>query len=251
MKLALAALRCEKGDVAANLAAHRRVVDAAVRAGADVVLFPEMSLTGSVDPVAHAERLVPLDAPVVQVPLDATRASEVAVVFGVGERAAGGRAHITQCVVLAGELVAVYRKRHLGDDEVGFTPGRGRCTFDHAGVRCGLIVCADSTVDEPVDGVVAAGAQLVCFAAAPGLYGPRRDEVGFAAGLRWWESAGLADAQRHAARHRVWVALATQAGATIDEDFPGLAALVAPDGEVVARTPDWREATLLADVPAG
>ena len=148
-----------------------------------------------------------------------------------------------------GVLVAAYRKRHLGEDEDGYAAGTDAVTFDHGGTRFGVIVCADSTVDAPVDGVVADGATVVLFCAAPGLYGRRRDDVAMARGLAWWESAGLADARRHAQRHHVWVALATQAGATVDEDFPGLAALVAPDGTVVARTPDWREATLLVDIP--
>jgi 8-oxo-dGTP pyrophosphatase MutT (NUDIX family) len=43
--------------------------------------------------------------------------------------------------------------------------------------------------------------------------------------------------------------MATQAGATVDEDFPGIAALIAPTGEVVARLPDWRAGTLVVDLP--
>jgi 8-oxo-dGTP pyrophosphatase MutT (NUDIX family) len=42
--------------------------------------------------------------------------------------------------------------------------------------------------------------------------------------------------------------MATQAGATEDEDFPGLAALVTPSGEV-ARLPDWRPGSLVVEVP--
>jgi predicted amidohydrolase len=45
------------------------------------------------------------------------------------------------------------------------------------------------------------------------------------------------------------VAMATQAGSTEDEDFPGLAALVSPAGEV-ARLPDWRPGSLVVEVAA-
>jgi 8-oxo-dGTP pyrophosphatase MutT (NUDIX family) len=41
----------------------------------------------------------------------------------------------------------------------------------------------------------------------------------------------------------------TQAGSTIDEDFPGLAALVSPTGEVVKRLAGWAEGTLVVDIP--
>jgi predicted amidohydrolase len=47
----------------------------------------------------------------------------------------------------------------------------------------------------------------------------------------------------------IWIALATQAGSTVDEDFPGLAALVSPDGTVVDRLPDWHEGALIVDIP--
>jgi len=63
------------------------------------------------------------------------------------------------------------------------------------------------------------------------------------------DSCGLGDARRHAKRTGAYVALVTQAGATVDEDFPGIAALVAPSGDVVSRLPDWRPGTLVVDVP--
>jgi predicted amidohydrolase len=90
----------------------------------------------------------------------------------------------------------------------------------------------------------------VFFCAAPGLYGARRDsEADWRRGFEWWESSGLGDARRHARRTGAWVALVTQAGSTVDEDFPGIAALVAPSGEVVARLPDWQPGSLVVDVP--
>ncbi|HEV3399725.1 MAG TPA: NUDIX domain-containing protein, partial [Actinomycetes bacterium] len=61
--------------------------------------------------------------------------------------------------------------------------------------------------------------------------------------------SGLGDAVRHARRLGVPVAMTTQAGSTEDEDFPGLAALAAPDGQV-ARLPDWRPGSLVVEVAA-
>ena len=42
--------------------------------------------------------------------------------------------------------------------------------------------------------------------------------------------------------------MATQAGITVDEDFPGIAALVSADGTVTDRLPDWRAGTLVVDL---
>jgi predicted amidohydrolase len=247
VRVVLAAAQCAKGDIEANVAMHAAVLADAHAHDADLVVFPEMSLTGSVDPCRHPERLVTIRGPEVDAMLAATCDRRAAVVFGIAERD-GDDAYITQCVARDGALVTSARKRHLGEDEDGFRVGSERTVFEHAGTTIGLMICAESTVEYVFDDAVDAGARLVCFCAAPGLYGRRTTDADRAAGLAWWESAGLADACRHARRRRVWVALATQAGATVDEDFPGLAALVDPNGEVVARTPDWHPATLVADL---
>jgi predicted amidohydrolase len=44
--------------------------------------------------------------------------------------------------------------------------------------------------------------------------------------------------------------MATQAGSTVDEDFPGLAALVSPQGRMLDRTRDWHPGRLLAHIPS-
>jgi predicted amidohydrolase len=47
----------------------------------------------------------------------------------------------------------------------------------------------------------------------------------------------------------LWIAIATQAGSTVDEEFPGLAALVDPRGDVVAQLPDWQPGNLVVEIP--
>ena len=51
MRILLAAVTCEKGDVDGNLARHLEVLHEAAAASCDLALFPEMSLTGSVDQI--------------------------------------------------------------------------------------------------------------------------------------------------------------------------------------------------------
>ena len=65
VRLLLSALRCEKGAVEENLAEHRRVLGEARDADCGMAVFPEMSLTGSVDPSQTPERLVTLEDPAV------------------------------------------------------------------------------------------------------------------------------------------------------------------------------------------
>jgi predicted amidohydrolase len=181
----LAALRCGKGDVEGNLAAHLRILDAAASAGCELAVFPEMSLTGSVDPATRPERLVPLGHPAVAALARASGTSGVGVCFGIAERSAAGEPYITQVFAAGGSVRGVQRKRHLGAGEEAFTAASDSRVFEHAGVRFGVAICAEAGFDAPFDAAAAAGARLVLFPAAPGLYGRRTDEASWRAGHSW------------------------------------------------------------------
>lgn len=249
MRVLLAAVRCEKGDVEGNLASHRRLLEVAADTGCGLALFPEMSLTGSVDPAARPERLVSVDHPAVAALIEASETSGVGVCFGIAERSAAGQPYITQLVAAGGSVLGGQRKRHLGDGEEAFTAATESRVFEHAGSTFGVAICAEAGFDAPFDVAAAGGARLVLFPAAPGLYGRRTDEASWRSGFSWWQGCALGDAGRHAKRLGIWIALAGQAGSTEDEDFPGLAALVSPDGTVTDRLPDWSEGTLTVDIP--
>lgn len=214
-----------------------------------MAVFPEMSLTGSVDPGAHPWRLVGLDHSAVAALARASGEAGVGVCFGIAERSPAGDAYITQVFAAHGSVQGVQRKRRLGQGEELFTAATDSHVFEHAGTRFAVAICAEAGFDAPFDAAAAGGARLVLFPAAPGLYGRRTDEASWRAGLSWWQGCALGDARRHARRLGLWIALAGQAGCTEDEDFPGLAALVRPDGSVAARLPDWREGTLTVDIP--
>jgi predicted amidohydrolase len=211
-------------------------------------VLPEFSLTGAVDPRRAPHEAVPLDHPAVESLARAT-AHGPGIVFGVAERA-GDELFITQVIAREGRIAGVQRKRHLGEGEDGYSTGTQPLSVSLGARRLGVIICAESTVDVLWDATHRCGAEIICMCSAPGLHGRRRDEQAWRAGLAWWEGAGLSDARRHARRLGVWVALSTQAGATADEDFPGIAALVGPEGDVVDRLPDWRPGSLVVDVPS-
>ena len=89
------------------------------------MLFPEMSLSGSVDPATHPERLITLSDPAVVTLTAASAGTGVAICFGIAERDPAGVPRITQLFAAGGEITAVQRKRHLGDGEEAFTAAAG------------------------------------------------------------------------------------------------------------------------------
>ena len=248
MRILLVALNAQEGDLDGNLAAHIAMLREAATQGCDVAVFPEFSLTGSVEPSRHPERAVTLDAAPVQALLEATWRTGVAAVFGIAERL-DDRFHITQIYGHSGQLDGVYRKRHLGDDELSYRVGQGAGVFQLGSARFGVTICAEGGVDFPWTEAVDGGAEVIFFCSAPGLYTRRSDAASWRRGYAWWVSHGLGQAVRHARRLAVPVAMATQAGRGKHQDFPGLAALVLPSGEV-ARLPDGRAGSLVVEVAA-
>ncbi len=208
MRLLLTSMNCPKGEVGANRARHLDLLDQGADTGCDLVLLPEMSLTGYRPGAA-----IGLHHPAVTALVRAT-AHRPALCFGLVE--AGPRhstPSITQVVAADGDLVITHRKAHLGAGE-------------------------DTDF----------GSRLVLDPAAPGLYGDRRatDEE-WRAGFDWWRGSVVDDARRFLSPGQL-LAVSTQTGATDDEDFPGWAALVGAGGQVIAELPDWREGSLAVDV---
>jgi predicted amidohydrolase len=244
----LAAITCEKGGLDANLAAHVDLVRRAAQDGCDLVVFPEFSLTGSIDPSRRPDAAIEIDDDAVEALAAACGEHEVAAVFGLSERC-GDQFFITQAVASDGRLIGAQRKRHLGEDELRYSTGAAPLVFARRAQHFGIVICAEGDVDWTWDATIAAGAETVLFCSAPGLYGRRTDDAAWRSGFEWWEGHGLGGARRHARRLGVPVAMATQAGTTADEDFPGIAALVSADGSIVDRLPDWRPGTVIVDLP--
>ncbi len=248
MRVLLAAIPAGKGEYENNASAHITVLEAAATSGCDLAVFPEFSLTGSIDPIRLPQAAISQEAPAVARILDATARTGVGALFGIAERASD-RFFITQLYAHGGALHGFYRKRHLGEGESGFTPGASGGVFRLGAASFGVAICAESGVDIPWSEAHQAGAPLVFFCSAPGLSGRRTDDAGWRAGLSWWEECGLGDAVRNARTYGLWVAMTGQAGSNVDEDFPGLAALVDPQGRIVSRLPDWRPGILVVDIP--
>jgi predicted amidohydrolase len=248
VKALLTALNCPKGELEPNTVRHLALLEEGAARGADIVAFPEMSLTGSVDPVNWPGHAIAPTDPALDAIAEATESLGVAALVGLAEQC-DGDVYITQTLCARGAVIGSYRKRTLGEDEEAYAAGSDVVRWTLGTMPIGIAICAESTVDTAFDDAAAGGARVVFFCAAPGLYGRRTDEAGWRRGFDWWSGAALGDAARHARRRGLWIALSSQAGSTADEDFPGLAALVDPTGAVVAALPDWREGTLLVDIP--
>jgi NAD+ synthetase len=167
LRIALAQFDFPVGDVAGNrdrIAAM--IAEARDEHGADIVLFPELALSGypPEDLLYRPSFLRECEAA-----LDAISASVRGIVAVVGwPQAAGAVVYNAASVLRDGAVEQTYRKRELPNyavfDERRYfdvDPDRDDCVFEVNGTQVGLVICEDLWFAEPIASTVAKGAQLV------------------------------------------------------------------------------------------
>ena len=244
LRIALAQIDTCVGDVAGNAA---RILDAASRAaaaGARLVAFPEMTVTGypiedlalrdSFARGAHAA-LEDVAAGLVERGL-----ADVTVMVGTLGRTDAGRPTNRAVVLRGGQVIAQYDKHHLPnygvfDEYRIFAPGEAGCVVEVDGRRVGVVVCEDIWVDGGPLPAMGDADLLVVLNGSPYEEGKVHVRL---------ETAG-----RRAAEVDAPVAYVNMVGGQDDLVFDGGSFVVGPDGELLARAPQFVEDVLLWDLP--
>ena len=165
LTLALAQIDLLVGDVQGNLA---HAVSEAVRArdewGADLILFPELTLSGypPEDLLFHRGLRTQINAALVEL---AAAAPGIGLVVGFPEYE-GAQIFNSAAVYRDGEQRALKRKSCLPnyrvfDEKRYFSAGTEPAVFESAGYRLGLLVCEDVWEPEPARRACAAGAEVL------------------------------------------------------------------------------------------
>lgn len=167
LRIALAQFDFTVGAIAGNAGRIAAMINEARDLhGADVVVFPELALSGypPEDLLVRPSFLADCEAALQQV---AAGVEGIAAVVGWPE-SAGSVVYNAASVLRDGRVEATYRKRELPNyavfDERRYfhvDPDGGPCVFEVEGVRVGLLICEDLWFPEPLAETVAAGAQLV------------------------------------------------------------------------------------------
>ena len=248
MKVALVQMRCEKGQIARNLTRTAEIVEEAADVGADLVCFTEMSVTGYVDPRAYPDAVLEWDDPRLSPLFEASRRTGITVCAGIAERNLSSKPFTSHGVIRDGELLGAYRKINLPPDQVdGFSLGTAPLVHRHGEVDIGLAICADIDSEALFRNYAESGVKVVLSSSAPGLDGSRRARD-WRAGYAWWRAECRAKLGACARKYGLHIAVATQAGRTVDEDFPGGGYLFDDRGDLVAQTTDGSEGMLVVDI---
>ena len=249
VKIGLVQMFCEKAAIVQNLEAIQDYTNQAIAQKLDFLVFPEMSITGYINPEKDREAILSLDSPAVRRFVEMSQGHDVTLIAGIVEGNPAGKPFITQLVARRGQLLGYYRKITIeGEEAPLFSPGQAVTTFPDNRPPFGLSICADIGNPAVFSDNARAGAEIIFEAAAPGLYGSQARR-NWQSGYNWWLDECATKLGQYARENRVYIAVATQAGRTRDEDFPGGGYLFGPDGSRLAATKDWSPGMLVVTVP--
>jgi predicted amidohydrolase len=250
VSIALAQFYPRLGDVAANLAAHLAIIADAGAAGAGLVVFPELSLTGYFLKDQVPDVALTLESPEIHALRDASRAAAIDIVVGLILESDRHLFYNAALYISDGEVLHVHRKVYLptyglfdeqrylaaGDQFRAFDAPLGRRTGHRW--RAGILICEDLWHPSAATLLARQGADLIiCPSASPGR--------GFLQG----ETVGTASSydvmtRTYAQLFTTYVVYCNRSGFEDGVGFWGGSRVVDPVGTVVAEIHGAEESVL-------
>jgi predicted amidohydrolase len=249
IRVAVAQIAPKLGDVAENLEKHRDAVTRAHDAGAQVVVFPELSLTGyrlkdSVPEVAltrdHA-LMAELNG----------LSEDVAVVAGFVEETREHHFFNSAAWLERGRATFTHRKSYLPtygmfDEQRYFARGKRIRAFDTQLGRSAILVCEDMLHPTALTIAALDGAECVYVPSASPVRGVNAEGDVDANG-RYWENY----IRTMARAVGVFVVYANRVGVEDGHTFWGGSEIVGPDGSTLAKAAYYDEDLITAVLPEG
>jgi omega-amidase len=238
MKIAVAQISCSLGDPEANLSKVREFSRQAKDAGAELIVFPEMTDTGYSMPVIrkHANHWKSGFVPGLQ---QIASKLSIAIVSGVSERD-GSSIYNSQVIVDAkGDIVGKYRKTHLYavapvEEQTCFAPGDAFVSFALGKLRFGLSICYDLRFPE-IYRKLAIEQKIGAFIVSSAWPFPRLEHF-------------RTLTQARAIENQSYVVASNRVGKDDDLWFCGSSAIIDPRGVVIAAASADREELIHADL---
>ena len=247
MNIALAQINTVLGDPAANLEKHLAYIRQARSGGADLLIFPELSLTGYAlqdlaASVAHRPRP---DDPIFAPLLEASRGLDLVV--GFVDEDPRHCFFIAAAYLSGGEILHVHHKVYLPtyglfDEGRFFAWGDSIRAFDTRFGRMGIAICEDFWHASPPYLLWLDGADLLIFTSASPGRGLHDDEKLESA--RWVEHINRA----YASLFTAFVAHANRVGYEDGLNFWGGSTVFDPDGNLLGQGPCHEEALVQVEV---
>jgi predicted amidohydrolase len=223
LRLGAAQFGAVGGDVAANVGAHVTLLEEAARRSVDLLVFPELSLTGyAADRLVADARACALDpaSPLLAPLRAACRRHRIAALAGAPVLC-DGRLRLSALLFdRRGALAHIYEKQFLdGAEKDWFAPGEAGVLLEVHGRRLGVGICYDASFPEHARRLALAGAEAYLVSGAFPL--------------------GVSDFRRgvyfpaRALENTVYVVFANYVGGHGGLGYGGRSAVYGPDGRLI------------------
>lgn len=247
LKIGLAQIDCRLGDIERNVERHLAWIGQARAAGVDLLVFPELSLTGY--RLLHLTPRVALTSRSPVLARLAEAARPMRVILGFVEEGERGALH--NCAVLlpggeGDEPAHLHRKLYLPtygifQEARFFGAGRRLEAVDLPWGKTGLLICEDLWHPELARRLAGAGTRLIVVPSA----GPGRIGSGdVPASQESWELL----TRTTALLNTCWVVYCNRVGWEEGSFYAGGSHVVRPGGELVAQAPYLEEHLLVAEI---
>jgi len=237
LKIALAQINPTVGDLAGNTRKILEYTAQAQKAGAELVVFPELAVCGYppedllLKKHFVADNIKALDAL-------AKKIHGISIIAGFVDSDAGGKIYNAAAIISDGKLQEVYYKQELPnygvfDEKRYFSPGKISGVLDLKGVKIGVNICEDIWIDGAVYREQArSGAQvLINISSSP-----------YHAGKLLARQELLMRRAKETKKHLVYV---NAIGGQDELVFDGGSMVISPDGVVLARARQFEEQLLI------
>ena len=247
MRVALAQIDCVLGDTDKNLRKAIQKVAEAKSRGADLIVFPELSLSGYA--LEELDDDVAIEAQGETISSLAEAAGEMAVVVGFCEEGQRFQNFNSAAYLEGGVLRHLHRKLYLPnyriyEERKHYNPGQNMRAFDTRFGRMSILICNDAWQTFLPFIAVQDGAQVLIIPADSGSY-PSYPELldtrGYWRGITRFYSRML----------ECYVVFVNRVGKQDNLVFWGYSHVVDPWGTVVAEGPLHEEALITVDIDLG
>ena len=247
IKIALAQCNTKLGDVPANLKRHITIIEDSKAQNADIVIFPELSLTGyALQDLAVSSALRPhQDDPVFNDLLTASMDIDLMVGFVHEDRR--HRFYIASAYLSEGEILHIHNKVYLPtygmfDEGRFFAWGDSVRAFDTKFGRFGMLICEDFWHASLPYLLWLDGADVLLFSSAsPGRGLENNPRLKSSS---WVEHTNRA----YAGFFTVFVAHTNRVGYEDGLNFWGGSTIFDPDGKLVVRALDFDPSLTISEI---
>jgi predicted amidohydrolase len=239
-KIALAQIACSQGDKVGNIKKMAATAVEAKKLGSELVIFPELSLTGYVVRDQIYELAEEIPGPSTKRMEEIAKETQTHIIFGMPQLNEKTQATLYNTAVFVSPhgLIGKYHKMYLPthsifEEKRYFRAGYDTTVLDTKFGKIGMIICYDIYFPEVTRLTRLRGAQMiVCISASPGV---RRT---------FFEKLTAARAIENTA----FLAFVNRVGVEDGLQFWGGSRLVGPNGNVLARAAYDEEDLIVAEV---